>query len=66
MGNKVCKNKECQKPLPDGYKHKYCEACRNQYVQKFKNGLKVVTGVAGTVGFLIVTIVTAEKINSKQ
>ena len=33
MENKVCKNKKCLKPLPEGYKHKYCEACRNQQVQ---------------------------------
>ena len=29
---KYCKNKDCNKPLPDGYKHKYCEACRNKRV----------------------------------
>lgn len=36
MENKVCKNKKCMKPLPEGYKHKYCEACRNQHAQKVK------------------------------
>ena len=48
MENKVCKNKNCLKPLPDGYKHKYCEACRNQQAQKVKNGLKAAAGIAGT------------------
>ena len=48
MENKVCKNKKCMKPLPEGYKHKYCEACRNQHAQKVKNGLKAAAGLAGT------------------
>lgn len=47
MENKVCKNKKCLKPLPEGYKHKYCEACRNQQAQKVKNGFKAAAGVAG-------------------
>ena len=29
MEQKICKNKKCQKPLPNGYRHKYCERCRN-------------------------------------
>ena len=62
MENKVCKNKKCLKPLPKGYKHKYCEACRNQHAQKVKNGLKAV----GTAACFAVTIVTAEKINPKK
>lgn len=33
---KYCKNKDCNKPLPDGYKRKYCEACRNKRVGRFK------------------------------
>lgn len=62
MENKVCKNKKCLKPLPNEYKHKYCEACRNQHAQKVKNGLKTV----GTVTCFAVTIVTAGKINPKK
>lgn len=66
MENKVCKNKKCSKPLPMGYKHKYCEACRNQQVQKVKNGFKAAAGVAGTVACVAVTVVTAGKINPKK
>lgn len=33
---RVCKNKNCQKILPEGYKHKYCEACRNQHAHVVK------------------------------
>ena len=65
MENKVCKNKKCMKPLPEGYKHKYCEACRNQHAQKVKNCLKAAAGLAGTAACFAVTIVTAGKINLK-
>lgn len=37
---RVCKNKKCQKVLPAGYKHKYCEACRNKHAETAKNVLK--------------------------
>lgn len=66
MENKVCKNKKCLKPLPEGYKHKYCEACRNLHAQKVKNGLKAAAGVAGTVACVAVTVVTSGKINPKK
>ena len=66
MENKVCKNKNCMKPLPVGYKYKYCEACRNQQAQKVKNGLKSAVGIVGTAACFAITIVTAEKINSKK
>ena len=66
MENKVCKNKKCLKLLPEGYKHKYCEACRNQHAQKVKNGFKASAGVAGTVACVAVTVVTAGKINPKK
>lgn len=64
MENKECKN--CMRPLPAGYKHKYCEACRNQQVQKVKKGLKTVASVAGTAACFAITIVTAGKINPKK
>lgn len=54
------------KPLPDRYKHKYCEACRNQQAQKVKNGLKTAAGIAGTAACFAVTIVSAGKINPKK
>lgn len=64
MKNKVCK--KCQKPLPDGYEYKKCEACRNKQVQAVKNGLKSAAGVAGAVASFAVVVVTKGKINSKK
>ena len=49
---KVCKNKKCQKVLPAGYKHRYCEACRNQHAQTTKNVLNVIKNGAIAVGGL--------------
>lgn len=66
MENKVCKNKKCLKPLPIGYKHKYCEACRNQQVQKVKKGLKTAVGIAGSAACFAVTIVTTGKVSPKK
>ncbi len=66
MQNKICKNKNCMKPLPVGYKHKYCEACRNQQAQKMKSGLKTAASVVGTVACLAITIATSGKINLKK
>lgn len=66
MENRICKNSKCQKPLPKGYKHKYCEACRNQHAQGFKNGCKAVLGAAGTVACVAVAVVTNGKINPKK
>ena len=60
MENKVCK--KCQKPLPEGYKHKKCESCRNAQVQGVKNGLKAAAGVAS----FAVVIVTKGKVNPKK
>lgn len=62
MENKVCKNKKCLKPLPEGYKHKCCEACRNQQAQKVKNGLKAVAGVAGSVHVLQLLLLLLERL----
>jgi hypothetical protein len=59
---KKCKNKKCQRPLPEGYKHKYCENCRNVQVKRIKDAGKAVAGVA----FIALTIVTKGKINSKE
>ena len=66
MENRVCKNKKCLKPLPEWYKHKYCEACRNQQAQKVKNGFKAAASVAGTVACVVVTVVTAGKVKPKN
>lgn len=64
MENKVCK--KCQKPLPEGYKPKKCEACRNAQVQSVKNGLKATAGAAGAIASIVVVIVTKGKVNPKK
>ena len=51
---RVCKNKKCQKILPVGYKHKYCEACRNQHAQTVKSVFKGIGAAGGAaVAFII-------------
>lgn len=63
---RVCKNKKCQKVLPDGYKHKFCEACRNKHAQTAKNVFKGIGACAATVASLAVVIGTGGKINPKD
>lgn len=45
---KVCKSKDCQKVLPEDYKYKYCEACRNRRVDNIKKVGKAVGGGLAT------------------
>lgn len=60
---RVCNNKKCQKVLPDDYKHKYCEACRNKYAHKTKKYCKCLASIALTVlGFAV----TSGRINLKK
>lgn len=54
MENKVCK--KCQKPLPEGYKHKQCESCRNAQVQGVKKGLGVAAAGVGAVAVAIAAL----------
>ena len=61
---RVCK--KCQKPLPEGYKHKYCEACRNQYAQTTKNALKWFGACAATTVSAIMVVITKWKIDPKE
>lgn len=63
MEQKQCKNKKCQRVLPDGYKHKYCENCRNEQAKKIRNGVKGALGFALSVGLVVVT---KGKISSKK
>lgn len=63
---RVCRNKKCQKVLPLGYGHKYCEACRNQHAENAKNIGKGILGVAGTIGCIAITVVTAGKISPNK
>ena len=64
MENKLCK--KCQRVLPDGYKYKKCEHCRNTQVHGIKNGLKAVAGVASTVAGIVAFVVTKGKSGSKK
>lgn len=51
---KICKNKNCKKVLPEGYKYNRCEACRNQLAQNGKNILPVLSiGLLSIVGFVL-------------
>ena len=50
---RICKNKNCKKALPEGYKYKYCEACRNQRAHIVKGTLKgIVAAAAGVVAIV--------------
>lgn len=51
---KICKNKNCQKVLPTGYKHRYCEACRNVHIENAKRGAKAVGGTILSIGLLVI------------
>lgn len=51
------------KPLPDGYKHKYCESCRNRYIQREKNILK---GIGSAVCTVAVTVIGAAFCKEKK
>lgn len=63
MEQRVCKNKKCLKPLPNGYKHKYCESCRNNQVKQLKNAGKALFSFAAVAGVSVITIATKGKIN---
>lgn len=52
---KKCKNKKCQRILPEGYKHKYCENCRNEHAKTIKTALKGVGGTVLSIGLVVVS-----------
>lgn len=48
---RVCK--KCHKELPEGYKYKTCEACRNKQIQAIKDGfIRLGKGAVFAVGIL--------------
>ncbi|MGN8658471.1 hypothetical protein [Catenibacterium mitsuokai] len=63
---RICKIKECQKVLPAGYKHKYCEVCRNKHAETVKNVLKAIGAGTATVVSAAVIVFTDGKINQKK
>lgn len=64
MEQKLCK--KCRRTLPEGYKHKCCESCRNKQAQKIKDGCKGVMGIAVMIGATAVAIKTKDKINTDK
>ena len=63
MEIRKCKNKKCQRTLPEGYKNRYCENCRNDHVEKLKNAGKVLLTCVGIVGSTAIAIATKGRIN---
>ncbi len=63
---RYCKSKKCKKELPKGYKHKYCEACRNKHAASIKRVGKAALGVAGTAASIVVVVATQGNINPKD
>lgn len=66
MENRVCKNRKCRKPLPEGYEHRYCENCRTKYAEIIKSAGKTVLGLGIAVGGTALTLVCNGKINNKK
>ncbi|EPI60142.1 hypothetical protein HMPREF1580_00577 [Gardnerella vaginalis JCP8070] len=60
---KYCKSKNCKKVFPVGYKHKYCEACRNKHAETTKKTLKAVFGTAISGAVLALTAGTIKPKN---
>lgn len=61
MEQKTCK--KCGRPLPDKYKYKRCEYCRNEGVKKLKDIGNATGKIAITIGMLAISITTNQKFN---
>ena len=66
MDNWTCKNRKCQKILPKGFKHKYCENCRNQQAKQVKNAGKIAFSIVGLLGSTAIAVITKGKIIPKK
>ena len=55
-----------QRPLPEGYKHKYCENCRGKQAEDVKKGGVGLLGILGLVGSIALTVATKGKFNPKD
>ncbi len=66
MKNKVCKNKKCQRTLPEGYRHKFCENCRNERIKRIKDAGKAIASIAAIVGGTAITKVLRGKFSIKK
>ncbi len=58
---KKCKNKKCKRSLPNDYKHKYCEACRNKHAENINKFGKGALAVVAAVGSIAVAVVKGRK-----
>ena len=61
MGNRLCKS--CGKPLPDQYKHKTCEGCRNKAAEKLKDAGRTALRIGTLIGGTVIAVVLKGKIN---
>ncbi len=61
-----CKGKNCGKILPQGYEHRYCEACRTSHAERVKNGLKAAGGVTMSALGVAVMIASAGRIKPRR
>lgn len=57
---------KCKRPLPEGYRHIFCESCRTKQAEDVKKVTKKVMGVTAAVASIAVVIGTAGKINPKD
>ncbi len=60
MMEKQCK--KCQKVLPEDYKYKYCEHCRNERNDKFKK----IGGTALSLCAVFVAVASGGKFKTKD
>lgn len=54
MEVKRCRNPKCQKVLPEGYRHKYCEHCRTEHASQLK---LLCAPVLSIVGVMVAAVV---------
>ena len=64
MEQKRCK--KCQRLLPDGYKYNYCEHCRDEQAEYFRDSCKSVLGIAVMIGGAALAVITKGKINPNK
>ncbi len=65
-GPKLCKNKNCRKVLPEGYKYSYCEACRNDRAHATKVIGKIGSALVGVAACLVGIVVSGGQDKSKN
>lgn len=61
METKTCK--KCGRPLPENYKHKKCENCRNNAAKAWKDTGKAALSLAVVVGGAVISLATKGKFN---